>query len=148
MMRSPAGTRIRHRAAPVVASAVAGFMFWGSAGMAETLAGSEWAPVEIGGAPASEGTRAFVRFGGEGILSGNSGCNRFTGGYEVDGTALRIGPGLAMTRMACPLAIMDEEARFMSALEATRTFSRDGIALILIGEDGASVLRLRQTDWD
>lgn len=116
--------------------------------MAETLAGSEWVPLEIEGTAVSEQTRAFVRFGSKGRLSGNAGCNRFSGSYEIDGAKLRIGPGIAMTRMACPPAIMDEEARLVRMLEAVREFSRDGIALDLTGEDGAVVLRMRQTDWD
>lgn len=131
-------------------AALAGGVFavWGTTGMTETLAGSEWVPLEIDGAAASERTRAFVRFGGDGRLSGNSGCNRFTGSYEIDGATLRIGPDVAMTRMACPPEVMDEEARLMRALEAVRGFSRDGIALDLTAEDGMAVLRMRQTDWD
>ncbi len=50
--------------------------------------------------------------------------------------------------MACQPAIMDEEARLMRSLEAVRAFSCYGIALDLAGADGATVLRLRQTDWD
>jgi len=132
----------------LAALAVGLFAFQGVTGMAETLAGSEWVPLEIEGVPALEQTRAFVRFGGEGRLSGNAGCNRFSGSYEIDGAMLRIGPGVAMTRMACPPAIMDEEARLVRALEAVRGFSRDGITLDLTGEDGAAMLRMRQTDWD
>jgi heat shock protein HslJ len=128
--------------------AVAALALSGGVAMSETLAGSEWVPIEIQGAPASDGSRAFVRFGGEGRLSGNSGCNRFTGSYEIDGVMIRIGPGVAMTRMACPPAVMEEEMRLIQALEAARGFARDGISLDLTGEDGVSVLRMRQTDWD
>lgn len=116
--------------------------------MSETLAGSEWVPVEIDGVSTSADTRAFVQFGAEGRLSGNSGCNRFTGSYEADGETLRVAPGVAMTRMACPPAVMAEEARLMRALEAARGFSRDGITLDVTGADGVTVLRMRQTDLD
>jgi heat shock protein HslJ len=116
--------------------------------VSETLGGSEWVPIEIEGVPASEVTRAFVQFGDDGRLSGNSGCNRFTGSYRIDGETLRIGSRVAMTRMACPQAVMEEEARLVQALEAARGFSRNGIALEMTGEDGATVLRMRQTDWD
>ncbi len=130
------------------ALAVGVFAVQGVTGMAETLAGSEWVPLEIGGVPASEQTRAFVRFGGDGRLSGNSGCNRFTGSYEIDGAMLRIGPDVTITRMACPPVIMEEEARLVRAFEKVRGVSRDGIGLDLTGGDGAAVLRMRQTDWD
>ena len=116
--------------------------------MSETLCGSEWVPVEIEGVPVSEVTRAFVQFGGDGRLSGNSGCKRFTGSYLIDGETLRISSRVAMTRMACPPAVMEEEARLVQALEAARGFSRNGIALEMTGEDGSTVLRMRQTDWD
>ena len=116
--------------------------------MSETLCGSEWVPVEIEGVPVSEVTRAFVQFGGDGRLSGNSGCNRFIGSHRIDGETLRIRSGVAMARMACPPAIMEEEARLVQALEAARGSSRDGIVLDMTGEDGSTVLRMRQTDWD
>lgn len=132
----------------VAALAVGVIAVWGTTGKTETLAGSEWVPLEIDGVPASEPTRAFVRFGGEGRLSGNSGCNRFVGTYEIDGAMLRVGPDVAVTRMACPPAIMEAEARLLRVLETARGFSRDGIAIDLTGEDGGTVLRMRQTDWD
>lgn len=116
--------------------------------MSETLSGSEWVPIEIEGIPASEVTRVFVQFGGDGRLSGNSGCNRFTGSYLIDGATLRISSGLAMTRMACPPAAMEEEARLVQALVAARGFFRDGISLDMTGEDASTVLRMRQTASD
>jgi putative lipoprotein len=127
---------------------LAGLVSWGGSAVSETLCGSEWVPVEIEGVPASEATRAFVRFGGDGRLSGKSGCNRFTGSYRIEGGTLRIGSRVAMTRMTCSPAVLEEEARLVRALEAARGFSRNGIALEMTGEDGSIELRMRQTDWD
>ena len=139
---------LRHRAVSWAPLLLAGLVSWGESAVSETLCGSEWVPVEIEGVPVSEVTRAFVQFGGDGRLSGNSGCNRFIGSHRIDGEALRIRSGVAMARMACPPAIMEEEARLVQALEAARGSSRDGIVLDMTGEDGSTVLRMRQTDWD
>ena len=142
------GGPLRDRAVSCAPLLIAGLVSWGGSALAETLAGSEWVPVEIDGVPASEVTRAFVQFGGDGRLSGNSGCNRFTGSYLIDGATLRISSGLAMTRMACPPAVIEEEARLVQALVAARGFFRDGISLDMTGEDASTVLRMRQTASD
>jgi putative lipoprotein len=115
--------------------------------VSDTLGGSEWVPIEIEGVPASESTGAFVQFGGNGRLSGNSGCNRLASSYLTDGATVRISSSVAMTRMACPPAVIVEEARLVQALEAARGFSLDGIELDMTVEDGSTVLRMRQTDW-
>lgn len=49
-----------------------------------------------------------------GSASGNSGCNRFTGEFTLDGENLSFGP-LASTRMAC-VDTMELETRFLAAL--------------------------------
>ena len=147
-MSASGGALLRHRAVSWAPLMIAGLVSWGGSALSETLGGSEWVPVEIEGVPASEVTGAFVQFGVDGRLSGNSGCNRFTGTYLIDGETLRISSGIAMTRMACPPSVMEEEARLVQALEAARGFSRNGIELDVTGEDGSTVLRMRQTDWD
>jgi heat shock protein HslJ len=53
---------------------------------------------------------------------GDSGCNRFTGGYTVMGNKIKIGP-LASTLMACPQRQMDAEHAFLTKLQAAKTFS-------------------------
>ncbi len=118
------------------------------AAMAEGFAGSEWAPVELAGAPVAEDMEAFVQFGGEGRVSGMSGCNRFTGDFVADDDGgFALGP-LAMTRRACPPPRMAFETGFVAALEAARGYLREGMALTLTDADGGAVARFRQTDWD
>lgn len=111
------------------------------------LAGSEWAPVTLSGAPAPEGVEAFIRFGADGVAAGSSGCNRFTGGYEQDGETLTFGP-LAATRMACagPAGVM--ETAFFQMIEAVRGARREGPELTLLNEAGETVATLRQRDRD
>ena len=64
------------------------------------------------------------------VVYGNSGCNRYTGGFRLAGGRLQA-PHMASTRMAC--ADMEHEGEFLSV------FAGEGAALSL--EEGG-VLRL------
>ncbi len=55
-------------------------------------------------------------------ISGSSGCNRFTGGYQVKEHSLTINKNLASTRMACPEPKMKLEAKFLSILPGAQQF--------------------------
>lgn len=71
-----------------------------------------------------------------GQVSGNSGCNQYSGPYEVDDTKITIGP-LASTLRACADPAVDQQEReYLAALELARTFSLDGGNLTLLREDG------------
>lgn len=71
-----------------------------------------------------------------GQISGNSGCNQYSGPYEVDDTKITIGP-LASTLRACADPAVDQQEReYLAALELARTFSLDGGGLTLLREDG------------
>lgn len=118
-----------------------------TAAAADGLAGSEWRPLSLAGAPFPEGVEATVQFGGDGRLTGSGGCNRLAGSYVAEGGALTVGP-VAATRMACPEPAMSAEAALLRALSDARGFVRDGASLTLAGEDGAPVGAFAQTDWD
>ena len=75
----------------------------------------------------------------EGNASGFGGCNTFTGGYELDGDSISIGP-LAGTLMACELQKMAVEGAYMPALEAADAWSIDGDELVL-SSGGKETLR-------
>lgn len=123
----------------------------GPAGVASAaaLAGSEWRPVEIAGAPVDGAVEAFLQFRVEDRASGSSGCNRFTGSFAADPDAgsLAFGP-LATTRMLCPEPQMAFEARFLDALTRVRGYRRDGVDLVLSDAAGNVVMRMAQTDAD
>jgi len=117
-----------------------------AAGAAE-LAGSEWRPVRIGAADLAADTKAFVQFRSGGELAGQGGCNRFFGRYKIEGETIEIGP-IGATRMACPEPVMAEEASFLAALEAAKTFARERTSLVLFDADKHEQARLQQTDAD
>ncbi len=118
-------------------------------GVAEAahLAGSEWRPVEIGGAEVPADTGIFVRFGGEGELTGHGGCNSFFGSYSITGDRIEIGP-LGVTRMACPEPVSTREFEFLASLENAKQFARERIDLELRDQSGITLVRLIQTDAD
>jgi len=117
------------------------------AGCAQTplsppLTGTYWRAAEIEGVPyrAPAGAReAHLRFTADRV-SGFTGCNNLTGGYERDGERLRFKP-LAMTRMAC-LPAGDLEARFVSAINATTSHRLSGGTLELLDAAGKARMRL------
>lgn len=81
------------------------------------------------------GTTITARFD-DGTISGNTGCNEYSGSYEVDGRSITIGP-LRTTRRACvDAAAGGQESDYLAALELARSFSLDGSNLTLLREGG------------
>jgi putative lipoprotein len=80
--------------------------------------------------------RLAVVFGERGQISGQAGCNRFVGNLSLEGVALKVGP-LGVSRMMCPPALMDMEARMLRSLQGADTlaWAPDG-ALVLTGPEG------------
>jgi heat shock protein HslJ len=115
--------------------------------IADELAGSEWRPTLIGTMLLPENGMLILRFGGNGKLTGHSGCNRFFGTYDISGNRIKFGH-MGVTRMACIKSVMELESKFLSAIEGTKTFLRNKIELSLFGAKGNPELRFRQTDWD
>jgi heat shock protein HslJ len=82
------------------------------------------------------GTELTASFGADGILQGSSGCNDYSGSYVSNGETLSIGP-LATTRKACAEPIMDQEARFLAALQAATGYRLEPHIIVLLLPDGA-----------
>ena len=108
----------------------------------DTLAGTSWTFVSIGGTPVAADHPTSLQFDGTRI-SGSAGCNRFTGDFKSDGATLTTGP-MASTRMACPGAGMAQEDAFFKLMGApvSLTFAADG-TLILTGEGGKTAVLKR-----
>jgi heat shock protein HslJ len=82
---------------------------------AQDMSGS-WLVEWIAERPVVDYSLASLTFGEEGRLSGNASCNLIMATYTVDGDQLTIGPA-RVTRKLCPPALMDQEQRFLAALE-------------------------------
>lgn len=79
-----------------------------------------------------EGTTLTVSFGADGSISGNAGCNTFTGDYKQEDGAITIG-SLASTLKLCtePAGVMDQETQFLAALASAATYQFNGDMLNL-----------------
>lgn len=72
-------------------------------------------------------------------FSGSGGCNRYFGGYELNGDGIIV-RGLGHTEMACEPPIMRQEAAFFAALNEAQRYRRDGPSLVLTSASGREVV--------
>ncbi len=91
--------------------------------------------------PAS-GSSITLRFSADdGRVSGNASCNRFNGGFSVDGENLRFAR-MVSTMMACPEPLMAQEREFLEILSGVHGFDIDANgSLALIGSAGRLTAR-------
>jgi heat shock protein HslJ len=110
------------------------------------VAGADWELRELNGSPASLGAGgrpATIRFEADSArVAGFAGCNRYFGGYTLDGMTIRFG-AVGMTKMACAEG-MPLEQQLAAALEATRRYELAGGRLTLLGESGGAVARFER----
>jgi len=78
------------------------------------------------------GTTLSITFGDDGTVSGNSGCNTYSGQYNLKGPSISIGP-LASTMKACdkPQGIMEQETTYLTALQKANSWQIQGNQLSL-----------------
>ena len=105
------------------------------------LAGSSWRLASTASAASAPESVPTLTFDSLEHVSGTTSCNRFSGAVTFSGGSMKIGP-LMTTRRGCPSAVMEQETRFLRALEASRSYRRAEGALELLDESGAVVLRL------
>jgi heat shock protein HslJ len=68
-------------------------------------------------------------------VSGSSGCNRFTGAFEIDGSMMKFSR-IASTKMACvDVELQRVETKFLKLLETTTRFEVEGNTLRLYAND-------------
>jgi putative lipoprotein len=129
----------RGTSASIIGMAVAGLLLIAAAPAMAGDAAAASSPVGDW-KTSTNGVKQTVTFSADGKVFGDSGCNRFTGGYTVKNNKIKIGP-LASTLMACPQRQMDAEHAFLTKLQAAKTFSSTPAVLkIYTAKD---LLRLR-----
>ncbi|MGL4648886.1 MAG: META domain-containing protein, partial [Caldilineaceae bacterium] len=72
-----------------------------------------------------------ITFMDDGSLSGNGGCNNFSGGYSVEGSFITFG-AIATTMMACPDPASTVEAAVFGALQGEAQYQISGNTMELI----------------
>jgi heat shock protein HslJ len=117
-------------AAPVAATATAAQ----AAAKAETfnLVGSDWVLQDLAGSGVVSGVRATLSFPEAGKVAGDGSCNRFFGMSEIAGTEIKL-TGLGSTRMACPEPIMNQETKYLNALQAAERYEWKDPYLLIFG---------------
>ena len=126
---------------PIVVFALV--VVWGKVGKGEPLYSDdltdvEWQVSELSGrrvVPSVDRRQPFIIFdAAKTQASGYAGCNRFFGGYELNGKALKFGP-IGATRRACPDLEEAVETEFLKVLDATRRWRIvDGTLELLNGD--------------
>ncbi len=105
------------------------------------LAGSAWTVQSVGGQAVNGGKPPSLTFSASMGVSGNGGCNNFSGQAKQNGMALSIGPIMA-TKMSCGPAQDKLESSFLGALRNAKHAEVKGDLLELKGEADAPVVVL------
>jgi heat shock protein HslJ len=108
-----------------------------------SLVGTEWQLEDLAGVGVLEHVEATLAFPEAGKTAGNGSCNRFFGPVEISGDSIRFGP-FASTRMACPYAVANQEAKYLKALEGAKRFARKGPHLTIYCKEIEKPLRLTE----
>jgi len=108
------------------------------------LRGTYWKLVRLGDSPVSAGARqreAHLIFANDAArVSGSGGCNRLTGGFELEGDKLHFSR-IAGTLMACGEGV-EQEKRFIDALGQVERYRIRGSHLDLLDAQGVARARL------
>jgi heat shock protein HslJ len=104
------------------------------------LAGTDWTLMSLLSNDAVSSTyleadEATLRIEDDGSASGSTGCNRFTGSFEVVDGVLTT-DGLGTTRMACAGDVWMQEDHVLAVLQGGPTIEIEGAMLTLMIEDG------------
>ncbi len=118
-------------ATPVAVAAAAS-----AAGKVETfnLVSTEWQLKDLAGSGVVEGVRPTLAFPEADKVSGNGSCNRFFGPMQIKGNEIKLGP-LGSTRMACPEAAMNQETKYLAALQAAERYEWQDPYLLIFCKD-------------
>lgn len=119
------------------------------AAVSQDLAGTSWEVISYnngqgGVVTVLSGTTLTANFGEDEELSGNAGCNEYTGTYEADGESIKLVP-FGTTRKNCPEpeGVMQQESAYLAALETAASYSFDGMTLNMRTVDGATAVNFQ-----
>ena len=106
-----------------------------------TLFDTTWLAEDINGGGVIDNAQSTFTVASDGKVTGRGGCNGYFAQATIDGNSIKIGKAGA-TMMACAPALMDQERKFLAALEQAATFRIDGDGkLFLVDANGADIVR-------
>ncbi|TQS69904.1 META domain-containing protein [Rhodobacteraceae bacterium] len=107
----------------------------------DLLTGAEWRIEQPASGTQAAAAPVTITFDRAGTVSGQSGCNRFHGAFEITGEGgLQIGP-LASTRMACEAPVMAAERDLLQTLDGVQSFDIDTTGALILRHSTEEVLR-------
>lgn len=104
------------------------------------VVGQDWLAEDIGGGGVVDRVRTTIAIASGGEVTGSGGCNALRGTAQINGISLAFGT-IATTRKMCPPAVMDQEGKFLRALDLTREFQLDGPYLKFLDGDSTELVR-------
>jgi heat shock protein HslJ len=108
------------------------------------LAGTDWRLVSLGPAGGETnlvaGTTVTLKFSEDGRASGSTGCNSYSGTYQVRGDAISFGRMISTKRACLDQNANQQEQRFLSALELASRFRLSANRLTILSDRGRTVL--------
>jgi putative lipoprotein len=100
-----------------------------------------WHVRSLNGHAIDDATEVSLSIATDRRAGGNGGCNSYFTEAMFDGPTLQFGP-VAGTRMACDTPVMQQEAQYFAALEATAGYELADEALYLLDAQGNPLVRL------
>ena len=107
---------------------------------AQSLLGTEWTLEDLSGAGVLDRLQTTLAFPQAGRVAGSSSCNGFPKSVENGDGAIRFGQ-LATTRRACVPAVMDQEGKYLKALEESERAAVEGPYLMIYSKGLEKPLR-------
>ena len=120
----------------------------GCSGEPRNLAGTVWRVEDIDEGGIIDDSMVTMQLDDDDRIAGSTGCNRYFGGVTIDGGRISAS-AVGSTRRACAPALMDQEQRFLEALDSVVRFEVDSDTwLLLFDADGRQRLKLIEIESD
>jgi putative lipoprotein len=81
-----------------------------------------------------------------GRVSGSGGCNRFSGGYKLDGNAIEFMPAAATMMMCIHEDVMQTESTFLKTLSSVRYWKAADSDLLFLDSNHKTLMRFGRHD--
>jgi heat shock protein HslJ len=106
-----------------------------------------WKVAEIDGRPPVGDKPLTLKFGADGKVGGNSGCNGYSATYQLNGVTLKVLPPMIGTRMLCSLPVNGQETRYREILiNATQVNHGPAGSMVVTSSNGHALRFVRQQE--
>jgi uncharacterized membrane protein len=138
-------TAVEYALRGIIGVVVAGCLGGCAHRSADGLTNSVWRLESLGGMRVLNRVEATLEFPETGKVAGKGSCNGFFGSVKISGSAISI-DSLGSTLMACMQPIMDQEVKYLKALELAERFSIEGTTLLIHVRGVADPLRFTRAE--